>query len=1331
MSTYLRLFALSGMFCACLLWHATSVSQELLNEEWHVSKSTPSVTLPGIVDPTIQSYLDEQLSHGGYIYRGSTLVDRVGTLNAGDGVTVIYINGMFTDRDSFLVNLSELTSFLDRYLPSANYNLGFYNVSGRQEAVDLGKLVCPAVAAKQTYIQNQAVVDYCEQQLVLNGNRDDMIDVFNQYFPDRYARWSEESYVDQETVNNFKATLLQTLNAGQRVIIVAHSQGNFYARDGLKALVEDTIGQRYDASVGLLMLGSPVHPIEIPQGIQSEYFGNCRDIIPSLSFVWKFGKYPVGNEPSGSTPCYPSERNLDVHGFEEHAFVEDYLKDFSRPFIALSLRNMSKSLRPPHETFEIDDIVITNDSLNVRSLRVVSAATKLFTASPGSVGTITGAGQAENSYFWYRVCFSEGCGYVASDWLQLHLSNGPNEYENAQYPTLARDLQILEPAPSGLLAVVGGINLPTPDADDYVRGLGGCTNCSTTAPGRFELYEATISCQNDEPKVKLRWTPSDGREKYHVFRDGGVLLGERTYTTYTDHDGLVPGEVFKYFIKAINGDGSRNSDNAWRVEIPHTICGAPEPPPPYDGPVPVISTSIPLEVEMTTATVDSTVNANELCTSVYFEYGNSPAMGETTNPYAIGCGSGDLPFSRSIPIQCDETVHYRIAASHQFGVEYGNTMTFDAPQCASEAPSNLAMTHDPQNDAIILSWDEPVLPTSTILDIKLKIIADPRPDVETGVWLTRPYQSPSVGKWHDTWLSPQPGGEYCYRVRTWNTAAQSGGYSSYSNQKCMTIEGVFVPQVNFPGAIEVRITLDQGLTLMATGGDGEFEVHRNVNSGPFELIATVQSGNINFLDTDVIPGNTYCYRFVQNGVVSSEYCKTYLTVDQIGTPTVLSLARIDDTWVEVQFTSAVAQEGYFKIWNNYHMQGWIAGGGTAVYTGSDPLLKDMVSEAAYPACIKVEQYLNGTSTGFSNTLCLPVNETQIHYVPPAPPLAPTDLYVNGTANPTNLKHTPILFDAVFNDNNETDVGIDYQVQVSYNANDWNSLLWDSGRTQLETTVANGTRSSRAPYGGPIPSINTPLYWRIRFFDEVGSAGEWSSENATFSLDSYDPSLIGSWSMNGRVGTVGKMSNNVPWGAHSIVEYGNVDDPPGYDGAQDGSYRLTQGQLLQFGELFTPGSNPFSISIEVANAIVNWGQQEIVHAYVPGIESYISIAIRKVNCCVAKPVVTLRDPQGNIVSYSDGPNFSRYPFRRIDVNFYNNPNAMIEIYVDGVRRSTWPVFSNGPYNFNQNMQWLIGGAKSVGGPGYHSLLYGDVDEFQIYNRIRTESEIQEAYLYSRQ
>ncbi len=131
-------------------------------------------------------------------------------------------------------------------------------------------------------------------------------------------------------------------------------------------------------------------------------------------------------------------------------------------------------------------------------------------------------------------------------------------------------------------------------------------------------------------------------------------------------------------------------------------------------------------------------------------------------------------------------------------------------------------------------------------------------------------------------------------------------------------------------------------------------------------------------------------------------------------------------------------------------------------------------------------------------------------VPNTSPSEPTDLYVDdtdaqqGSANPTGILHPTPAFSAICNDN-VGDTLNKYRIQVD-NDNDFSSVLWDSGASGTAMAdCASGARSADITYGGtPLADDGATYYWRIKFWDDEGTEGPFSTEEAMFTMgDGYD------------------------------------------------------------------------------------------------------------------------------------------------------------------------------------------------------------------------------------
>jgi len=95
---------------------------------------------------------------------------------------------------------------------------------------------------------------------------------------------------------------------------------------------------------------------------------------------------------------------------------------------------------------------------------------------------------------------------------------------------------------------------------------------------------------------------------------------------------------------------------------------------------PTATTEVATSITETTATLNGTVNANLLSTTVYFEYGLTTAYGMTwSGTPAIVTGSSDTAVSATLgELTSGTTYHYRVVATNLSGTTYGSDMTFIA-----------------------------------------------------------------------------------------------------------------------------------------------------------------------------------------------------------------------------------------------------------------------------------------------------------------------------------------------------------------------------------------------------------------------------------------------------------------------------------------------------------------------------------------------------------------------------------------------------------------------------------------------------------------------------
>jgi len=103
---------------------------------------------------------------------------------------------------------------------------------------------------------------------------------------------------------------------------------------------------------------------------------------------------------------------------------------------------------------------------------------------------------------------------------------------------------------------------------------------------------------------------------------------------------------------------------------------------------PSASTSAASGVTNTAATLNGSVNPNELATSVYFDYGTTSSYGTSTPAQSIGSGTTAVPVSAGISGLSGGTVyHYRVVAINSAGTTDGPDLTFTTPLPPSSSAS--------------------------------------------------------------------------------------------------------------------------------------------------------------------------------------------------------------------------------------------------------------------------------------------------------------------------------------------------------------------------------------------------------------------------------------------------------------------------------------------------------------------------------------------------------------------------------------------------------------------------------------------------------------------
>ena len=108
------------------------------------------------------------------------------------------------------------------------------------------------------------------------------------------------------------------------------------------------------------------------------------------------------------------------------------------------------------------------------------------------------------------------------------------------------------------------------------------------------------------------------------------------------------------------------------------------------------------------------------------------------------------------------------------------------------------------------------------------------------------------------------------------------------------------------------------------------------------------------------------------------------------------------------------------------------------------------------------------------------------------PNAPTSPLAETATNPVKVSDITPEFSAIFTDNNATDTGTYYEIEVNTNNTFTGTVMWDTGQTATGP-ITNNTRSSDYIYAGTALTLDgVTYYWRIRFWDDSTTVSDWST-----------------------------------------------------------------------------------------------------------------------------------------------------------------------------------------------------------------------------------------------
>lgn len=110
---------------------------------------------------------------------------------------------------------------------------------------------------------------------------------------------------------------------------------------------------------------------------------------------------------------------------------------------------------------------------------------------------------------------------------------------------------------------------------------------------------------------------------------------------------------------------------------------------------------------------------------------------------------------------------------------------------------------------------------------------------------------------------------------------------------------------------------------------------------------------------------------------------------------------------------------------------------------------------------------------------------------------PGTLLLNGYTNPSNIATSSPYFSAIHTNSSTTALATSYQIQISTTTSFTSSLYWDSGQRTLSSSTPVNQRTPNIYSTTTFATNGVQYYWRIKLWDQTGTAGDWSTTTNYF------------------------------------------------------------------------------------------------------------------------------------------------------------------------------------------------------------------------------------------
>lgn len=239
-----------------------------------------------------------------YLFANTVLAQSCDNPESPESVRIYYVNGMNNEEPDIDKSIVALTSLIGR---NVNFDFGT-SINIKEQGLEQYLQV-----AEQKLDEPN---EYWEWLADLS--------IAPQWFKNDFRRYVEvnaaASYSNDADLRTMVDEYLQDLRSGKKVVLVAHSQGNFYANNAYQYISQ--YFPKYKDSVGIVSVGTPANRVNGG----GPYVTNSNDLIINLVRAVSVGQVLPANMTAAPSKDFPRYHNfVDTYLFAAGTTIKNYV----------------------------------------------------------------------------------------------------------------------------------------------------------------------------------------------------------------------------------------------------------------------------------------------------------------------------------------------------------------------------------------------------------------------------------------------------------------------------------------------------------------------------------------------------------------------------------------------------------------------------------------------------------------------------------------------------------------------------------------------------------------------------------------------------------------------------------------------------------------------------------------------------------------------------------------------------------------------------------------------------------------------------------------------